>query len=68
LDRKLTVALRWQTVAARPLSENSDQQWPPVFPPTAACNLVNLYAGYAFNPDVMAGFSIENLPVSSQLL
>jgi len=34
---------------------------------TAARNLVNLYAGYAFNPDVMAGFSIENLSVSFQL-
>jgi hypothetical protein len=37
------------------------------FRPPAAYNLVNLYAGYAFNPDVMAGCSIENLPVSFQL-
>jgi hemoglobin/transferrin/lactoferrin receptor protein len=61
LDRKLTVAVRWQAVAAKPLSDIPVSNGQPVFPPTAAYNLVNLYAGYAFNPDVMAGFSIENV-------
>jgi hemoglobin/transferrin/lactoferrin receptor protein len=61
LDRKLTVAVRWQAVAAKPLSEIPISNGRPVFPPTSAYNLVNLYAGYAFNPDVIAGFSIENL-------
>jgi hypothetical protein len=45
------------------IGRNSDQQWPTGVSATAARNLVNLYAGYAFNPDAMAGFSIENLPV-----
>jgi hemoglobin/transferrin/lactoferrin receptor protein len=67
LDRKLTVAVRWQAVAAKPLSEIPISNRQPVFPPTAARNLVNLYAGYAFNSDVMACFSIENPPVSFQL-
>jgi hemoglobin/transferrin/lactoferrin receptor protein len=33
----------------------------PAFPPTDAFNLVNLYASYQFNPDVLATFTIENL-------
>jgi outer membrane receptor protein involved in Fe transport len=53
---------RGQTIA-----RNSDRQWRASVSATAARNLVNLYAGYAFNSDVMAGFSIENLPVSFQL-
>jgi len=44
------------------MERHSDQQWPTGVSATAARNLVNLYAGYAFNSDVMAGFSIETCP------
>jgi hemoglobin/transferrin/lactoferrin receptor protein len=64
LDRKLTVAVRWQAVAAKnldqiPLSDGTPAV--PVFPPTGSYNLVNLYAGYQPNPDILASFTIENL-------
>jgi hemoglobin/transferrin/lactoferrin receptor protein len=65
LDRKLTVAVRWQWVDAKPLSEIpttvSAGVATPVFPPTDAYNLINLYAGYDINPDVQTLFSVENL-------
>ncbi len=64
LDRKVTVALRWQWVAAKNADEIplSDGRFPtPVFPPTGSYNLVNFYAGYQPNPDVLASMSVENL-------
>jgi hemoglobin/transferrin/lactoferrin receptor protein len=33
----------------------------PAFPPTDSYNLVNVYAGYQINADILASFSIENL-------
>jgi hemoglobin/transferrin/lactoferrin receptor protein len=64
LERKLTLAVKWQAVADKPLSEiplTTGSTPVPVFPPTASYNLVNLYASYDFNPDVMAGLAIENV-------
>jgi hemoglobin/transferrin/lactoferrin receptor protein len=64
LDRKLTLAVRWQWVDAKPLSQIpfSDGTPPtPVFPATESYNVVNLYAGYQPNPGVLASLSIENL-------
>ena len=64
-DRKLSVAMRWTAVAAKPLSQiplqEGDTGLVPVFDPTPAYNLVNLYIGYQPVPDVLAAFSIENL-------
>lgn len=64
LDRKLTLAVRWQWVAAKtldeiPLSDGTPRT--PVFPPTEAYNVVNFYAGYTPKPGVLASLSIENL-------
>jgi hemoglobin/transferrin/lactoferrin receptor protein len=61
LDRKLTLAVRWQAVAAKELSDIPISSGQPVFPPTDAFNLVNLYAGYEVNPDLMYSLSVENL-------
>ena len=65
LDRKLTLAMRWTAVAAKPLSqiplEQGDTGLVPIFDPTPSYNLVNLYLGYQPNPDVTAAFSVENL-------
>lgn len=65
LNRKLTAAVRWTVVAAKPLSqiplEEGDTGLVPVFDPTPAYSLVNLYIGYQPTPDLLAAFSIENL-------
>jgi hemoglobin/transferrin/lactoferrin receptor protein len=61
LDRKLTLALRWQWVAAKTLDEIPTENGTPVFPPTDSYNLVNFYAGYQPNQDVLASFAVENL-------
>lgn len=64
-ERKLTVAMRWTAVAAKPLSqiplEQGDTGLVPIFDPTPAYSLVNLYIGYQPIPDVTAAFSVENL-------
>ncbi|HYC16848.1 MAG TPA: TonB-dependent hemoglobin/transferrin/lactoferrin family receptor [Pseudolabrys sp.] len=61
-DRKLNLALRWQAVAAKQVQDIPvDSTGRPVFPPTGSYNLINFYAGYQINPDVLAAFSIENL-------
>ncbi len=65
LERKLTLAMRWTAVAAKPLSqiplEQGDAGPVPIFDPTPAYSLVNVYVGYQPIPDVVAAFSIENL-------
>lgn len=65
LERKLTLALRWTAVAAKPLNqiplETGDSGPVPIFDPTPAYSLVNLYVGYQPTPDVVAAFSVENL-------
>jgi hemoglobin/transferrin/lactoferrin receptor protein len=61
LDRKLTLAVRWQAVANKELGEIPQSSGTPVFPPTSSFNLVHLYAGYEPNPDLLYTFSIENL-------
>ena len=63
-ERKLVVAVRWQAVAAKSLSEiplSTGSTPVPVFPPTEAYNLVNLYTSYDINPDMSAGFAVENI-------
>ena len=67
LERRLTVAVRWQAVAAKNLSDipagapTGPGAPPPVFPPTAAYNLVNVYLGYQINENALASLSVENL-------
>jgi len=70
LDRKLTVAVRWQAVAAKnandippgPEAAPGATQGPPyAYYPTSAYNLINLYVGYQINPDTLASLSVENL-------
>jgi hemoglobin/transferrin/lactoferrin receptor protein len=70
MDRKLTVAVRWQTVAAKdpndippgPEAAPGATKGPPFyFFPTAAYNLVNVYVGYQINPDTLASLAVENL-------
>jgi hemoglobin/transferrin/lactoferrin receptor protein len=70
LDRRLTVSVRWQAVAAKnpndippgPEAPAGAKQGPPyAYFPTAAFNLVHLYMGYQINPDALMSFSVENL-------
>jgi hemoglobin/transferrin/lactoferrin receptor protein len=63
LERKLTVSVRWQAVAAKNASDIPDRNKDgiPDFAPVGAYNLVNLYIGYQPTEDVLASFSIENL-------
>jgi len=70
LDRKLTVAVRWQAVAAKNASDippgaeaaaGATQGPPYAYYPTSAYNLINLYVGYQVNPDTLASLSVENL-------
>ncbi len=67
LERRLTIAVRWQAVAAKKREEipNAPPTGPgapqPLFPPTESYNLVNLYAAYEINPNATAAFSVENL-------
>jgi hemoglobin/transferrin/lactoferrin receptor protein len=63
LERKLTVSVSWQAVAAKPASEipDRDNNGFPDFAPTNAYNLVNLYVGYQPTPDALAYFGIDNM-------
>ncbi len=70
LDRRLTVSVRWQAVAAKnpndippgPEAPAGAKQGPPyAYFPTAAFKLVHLYTGYQINPDALMSFSVENL-------
>jgi hemoglobin/transferrin/lactoferrin receptor protein len=53
-DRKLELALRWAAV-------DSKRNVPAGAIQTSAYNLVNLYAGYQINPDIVAAVAVENL-------
>jgi hemoglobin/transferrin/lactoferrin receptor protein len=70
LDRKLTLALRWQAVMAKnpddipPGAEAATgaKSGPPyAYFPTWSFNLINLYAGYQIDPDRLVSLSVENL-------
>ena len=70
LDRRLTVSVRWQSVANKnpadippgPEAPAGAKQGPPyAYFPTSAFNLVDLYLGYQINTDALASFQIENL-------
>lgn len=63
IERKLTLAVRWAAVAAKPAGDVPDRNRDgiPDYLPTDAYNLVNLYVGYRPTPDVLAGLSIDNL-------
>jgi len=57
-ERKLTTAVRILAVDAKPRSEIPTGN---TTPPTGAYAIVNLYASYQANEDVLAEFSIDNL-------
>jgi hemoglobin/transferrin/lactoferrin receptor protein len=63
LERKLTVSVSWQAVAAKTASEipDRDNNGFPDFAPVSAYNLVNLYVGYQPTPDALAYFGIDNV-------
>ena len=63
IERKLTMSVRWQAVAAKTAAEIPDRNKDglPDFAPVDAYNLVNLYIGYQPTPDILASFSIDNL-------
>ena len=70
LDRRLTLSVRWQAVAAKnpadippgPEAPAGATSGPPyAYFPTDSFNLVNLYMGYQINPDALASLSVENL-------
>ena len=62
-DRKLTMMVKWQAVAAKTASEipDRDKSGQPDFLPVDAYNLVNLYIGYQPTPDILASFGIDNV-------
>jgi hemoglobin/transferrin/lactoferrin receptor protein len=66
-DQKITLAMRWAAVAAKKASDiptadlDGDGKVEPMFQPTSAYNLVNLYLGYKPTDDVAMAFSVENL-------
>jgi hemoglobin/transferrin/lactoferrin receptor protein len=70
LDRKLTMAVRWQAVDAKNANDippgaeapAGAKQGPPyAYFPTWSYNLVNVYVGYQINPDTLVSLSAENL-------
>lgn len=54
LERKVTVSVRWASFAS---NTNIPQNYIPADP----YNLVNVYIGYQPTPDVLMGFSIDNV-------
>jgi hemoglobin/transferrin/lactoferrin receptor protein len=61
-EQRMTIAMKWQAVEAKKASDiPNSAAGGPAFQPTGAYDLVNLYASYQFNPDVLATFTIENL-------
>ena len=62
-ERKLTMMVKWQAVAAKPASEIPDRNKDglPDFLPVDSYNLVNLYIGYQPTPDILASFGIDNV-------
>ncbi len=62
LDRRLTLALRWQAVAAKHAEDiPTDASGSLVFPATGSYNLINVYLGYQIDPNTLASLSVENL-------
>jgi hemoglobin/transferrin/lactoferrin receptor protein len=62
LDRKLTLAVRWQAVSGKDANDiPKDSQGRLIFPQTSSYNLVNLNATYQATPDILASFAVENL-------
>jgi hemoglobin/transferrin/lactoferrin receptor protein len=63
LDRKLTTAVRWVGVAAKKASDipDADGDGVPDFTPVGGYGIVNVYAGYEVNRDVLLTFAVENL-------
>jgi hemoglobin/transferrin/lactoferrin receptor protein len=70
LERRLTVSVRWQAVAAKNASDippgpeapaGATQGPPYAYFPTSSFNLVHLYLGYQINPDALASFSVANM-------
>ena len=63
IERKLTMSVRWQAVAAKTAGDIPDRNKDglPDFAPVPAYDLVNLYIGYQPTPDILASFSIDNL-------
>lgn len=58
LDKKLTVSVRWQWVAA---VTEADMPADAPYEPTPSFNLVNVYLGYQPSENVLASVSVENL-------
>jgi len=58
LDGKLTTTVRVLAVDAKPRSEIPAGS---TIPPTGAYAIVNVFAGYQVNEDVLAEFSVDNL-------
>jgi hemoglobin/transferrin/lactoferrin receptor protein len=57
-DRKLTAAVRWLWVDAKP---RSDMPPTTTIPPSGAYNVVNLYWSYQPFEDVLAEFAVDNV-------
>lgn len=61
LDNRLTLAMRWQAVAAKKVSDIPLDRGFPVFAPTDSFNIVNLYLGYRINENTSAALAVENI-------
>ena len=63
LDNRLTVAARWQAVAAKKADDIPVSGTPPtsVYAPTSSFNIVSLYLGYLLNENATLGLAVENL-------
>jgi hemoglobin/transferrin/lactoferrin receptor protein len=70
LDRRLTLAVRWQAVRAKnpndippgaeaPTGATAGPPW--FYYPTWGYDLINVYAGYQINPDALVGITVDNL-------
>jgi hemoglobin/transferrin/lactoferrin receptor protein len=62
-DRKVTMSVRLNHVMAKEASDipDNDGNKTPDFNPTRAYNLVKFYIGYEPTPDILAGFTVDNL-------
>ncbi len=66
-DRKFTLALRYQLVAAKKASDIPYEDPPgptlprPILPPSSQFNLLHIYLGYAPDTNTLWSFSVENL-------
>ena len=57
------MSVRWNHVVAKNASDipDNDGNKTPDFNPTRAYNLVKFYIGYEPTPDILAGFTVDNL-------